>query len=230
MAIKSPIASSKGTKVDADVLRFWRTVTRCSVCPTIAPWRKFPAASRGTLRYRCMLVGEAPGRVSLEHGRAFSNPRNLTVRRAFARAVAPRQLELEDVFYITDAVKCWPASATGANRSPRRSEVETCVRRHLRREVEMVKPRLVLAFGAVAARALIGREADLAALHGRAAVVDGVRIVALTHPSSVNITGMRRVGLKSLTDYEHQLASLLRKELSPVLRKEHRRIGVACLQ
>src|ERR1700733_8705655 len=60
---------------DARVLAFWRRVNRCRECLTIAPWRKFPLGRRGTTRFGLMILGEAPGRVSLETGRPFSNPR-----------------------------------------------------------------------------------------------------------------------------------------------------------
>jgi uracil-DNA glycosylase family 4 len=206
--------------------KFWRDAIHCHVCTTIAPWRKFRVASRGTARHRLMLLGEAPGRVSLEHGRAFSNPRNLTIRQAFARAVAPKRWELEDVFYITDVVKCWPAKAGRANRSPRPAEVKTCVERHLRHEIEILRPRLIVAFGALAARAAIGRSIAVAESHGRVITsADGIRVLTFTHPSSINITGMRRVGLRSLAEYEDQLSALLRTELAKLIDCSPRKAG-----
>src|SRR6185437_9970332 len=110
-----PTSSCSATVVE-DLARFWCDAGPCRICPGLAPWRKFPPLSRGSARYRLMVLGEAPGRVSLEHGRPFSNPRNLTVRHAFARAVAPLKIEPEEIFYFSDAVKCWPASKSGANR------------------------------------------------------------------------------------------------------------------
>jgi len=158
-----------------------------------------------------MVLGEAPGRVSLEHGRPFSNPRNLTVRHAFARAVAPLRIEPEEIFYFSDAVKCWPASKSGANRSPTQMETMTCVSAHLGKELAIVRPRVIFAFGARAAKAVIGEPVKMAAIHGRP--VDhqsGIRVIPLMHPSTINIAGMRRVGIRSLEDYERQLAALFR--------------------
>jgi uracil-DNA glycosylase family 4 len=202
----------------AELKQFWRAAVRCRVCPNISPWRKFPPESRGTPRHRLMILGEAPGRVSLENGRPFSNPRNLTVRNAFARAVAPRKLEPEEVLYFSDAVKCWPASKTGANRSPTQAETATCVARHLGRELEIVQPRVIFAFGARAVAAALGRPIKIGALHGK--VIDcptGSRVIPLMHPSTINIAGMRRVGIRSLDDYEEKLAALFRNEFRPLL-------------
>lgn len=163
-------------------------------------------------------MGEAPGRVSLANGRAFSNPRNLTVRRAFARAISPLTLELEDVFYLTDVVKCWPSAPGGGNRSPRVSELSKCIERHLGHELEMVHPRLVFAFGVRATTAALGYSVDMVAAHGRSRVGNGgIRVIPLMHPSSINVVGMRRVGIRSLSDYEERLASLFRAELGPLI-------------
>lgn len=204
--------------LDTRVLAFWRRVNRCRECATIAPWRKFPLGRRGTARFGLMILGEAPGRVSLEHGRPFSNPRNLVIRRAFARAVAPRVIEPEQIFYFSDTVKCWPSSATGANRSPNASENSTCVGRHLQRELRLIAPRLIIAFGARAAAAALGAPVKLAAMHAQPVLLGtGLRVIPLMHPSTINIAGMRRVGIHSLDDYETQLARLLREEVATAL-------------
>jgi DNA polymerase len=163
-----------------------------------------------------MLVGEAPGRVSLENGRPFSNPRNLAIRQAFARAFKGR--ELEDLLYITDAVKCWPASQSGANRSPRARELKTCIETHLRHEIEIIQPRLIIAFGRMAASAVIDRPFDLFAIHGT--IVEGLggrRVLALTHPSTANLAGMRRVGARSIAEYEDRLVEIFSSNLGPLL-------------
>ena len=147
-----------------------------------------------------------------------SNPRNLVIRRAFARAVAPREIEPEQLFYFSDTVKCWPSSATGANRSPNAAENSTCVARHLRRELELVGPRLIIAFGARAAAAVLSSPVKIAAVHAHPVVTNaGLRVIPLMHPSTINIAGMRRVGIRSLDDYEAQLVALLRGEIADAL-------------
>jgi uracil-DNA glycosylase len=194
--------------------RFWRTALHCRVCPGLAPWRKFPPTARGTARYRLMILGEAPGRVSLENRRPFSNPRNLVVRNAFARAIAPLRMEPEEIFYFSDAVKCWPGSKSGANRSPTQAETITCISRHLGRELAIVRPRVIFAFGARAATAALGTPVKMAQLHGtRVDNSVGVHIIPLMHPSTINIAGMRRVGIRSLDDYEEKLAALFREAI-----------------
>jgi DNA polymerase len=183
----------------------------------LAPWRKFPLRVRGNPRSGILILGEAPGRVSLEHGRPFSNPRSLTVRNALARAIAPAVREPEEFVYFTDAVKCWPSSKTGANRSPSTAETARCTSTHLVRELEIIGPKVIFAFGARAAAALLGPPVKMAELHGRAIVhLKGFRVIPLMHPSTINIAGMQRVGLRTVADYETQLSDLFRRELTSV--------------
>jgi uracil-DNA glycosylase family 4 len=202
--------------IDPRVREWWQETIRCRFCPTMAPWRKFPVESHGTAHSGIMILGEAPGRISLDSGRAFSNPRNQTIRRAFARALEPgTTATLEDVVYISDTVKCWPASSSGANRSPNAAETRACIERHLRREIELVGPRVVFAFGRLAARA--ARALDqftVLAHHKRRRSLDIMRVIPLPHPSTRNIAGMKRAGIESLADYETRLAQLFRRELT----------------
>lgn len=190
-------------------------IAECRMCPEMRGWQKFPPSARGTARYRLMIVGEAPGRASLRNSRAFSNPHNLTLRRAFARAVAPLSLIPEDLFYLTDVVKCWPHSPSGANRAPKHAEVNACVAQFLGREMALVSPRLVLTFGRLAATAVLGSPVSLVTVHARPVVLDGgVRVIPLLHPSGANRRALKHVGIDSLVTYEAELAGLLRAELT----------------
>jgi uracil-DNA glycosylase family 4 len=204
---------------DSALALWWRGTIQCRACPTLAPWRKFAASSHGCARSGMMILGEAPGRVSLEQARGFSNPRNLTIRQAFARAVAPRHYELEEVVYLTDAVKCWPSSASGANRSPTSLELRTCIKRHLDAEIALVKPRVILAFGRHSAAAALGHDVQLSLVHGKVhRNLKGIRVIPLMHPSTANLAGMRRAGIRCLMQYELWLAKLIRSELANLIR------------
>ena len=58
----------------------------------------------------------------------------------------------------------------------------------------------------------------LATVHAQPMVTGaGLRVIPLMHPSTINIAGMRRVGIRSLDDYEAQLVALLRDEIADAL-------------
>jgi 8-oxo-dGTP diphosphatase len=162
-------------------------VAACRACPTIAPFRKFPATAAGRLDARFVLVGEAPGRLSLERGRQWTGTGGILLRREIRRL----GLDLEDLFYLTNAVKCWPAApaagprARAGNRSPRDSECRRC-RPFLEAELAAVRPEVIVAVGARAARAVLGRPVRLPDDHGRRFLLDGAEVVVLLHPANAS--------------------------------------------
>ena len=150
-------------------------------------WRKFPARAVGRRDARFVLVGEAPGIASVENGRQWTGAGGMILRREIRRL----GLDLEDLFYLTNAVKCWPAARSRAgrgrpgNRSPLASEARRC-RPFLAAELEALRPEVVVAVGAVAARAVLDRPVRLPDDHGRRYRVGGREIVVLLHPANAS--------------------------------------------
>jgi 8-oxo-dGTP diphosphatase len=150
-------------------------------------WRKFPASALGRCDARFVLIGEAPGIASIENGRQWTGAGGMILRREIRRL----GLDLEDLFYLTNAVKCWPATRTRAgrdrpgNRSPLASEARRC-RPFLAAELEALRPEVVVAVGAVAARAVLDQPVRLPADHGRRYRADGREVVVLLHPANAS--------------------------------------------
>jgi mutator protein MutT/uracil-DNA glycosylase family 4 len=101
-------------------------------------------------------------------------------------------LDLEDLFYLTNAVKCWPAGPARpgrrpGNRSPLASEARRC-RPFLAAELDAIQPEVIVAIGAVAARAVLGasHSVRLPNDHGRRFWVDGMEVVVLLHPANAS--------------------------------------------
>ena len=116
------------------------------------PWRKFGPEVYGDVSTGYLLVGEAPGYVSWRKRRRFTGPAGMLIRRALWSVGHPRYRHLEDLFYMTDVVKCHPAAPANpsSNRSPRRIEVEACAD-FLVREIRVLQPSVIVAFGKAAA-------------------------------------------------------------------------------
>ena len=150
-------------------------------------WRKFAPGAAGRRDARFALVGEAPGIASIERTRQWTGAGGMILRREIRRL----GLDLEDLFYLTNAVKCWPAAhTTGAhrpgNRSPLASEARRC-QPFLAAELEALRPEVVVAVGALAARGVLGpRPVRLPDDHGRRYEVDGREIVVLLHPANAS--------------------------------------------
>ncbi|MEU0884276.1 UdgX family uracil-DNA binding protein [Lentzea sp. NPDC005914] len=131
---------------------------------------------------RLMMVGEQPGDREDVEGRVFVGPAGRLLDKALDAAGIAR-----DELYLTNAVKHFKFTQRGKRRiheQPRRSEVLACLP-WLREELRVVKPRLVVVLGAVAAKALLGSSFKLTEHRGQVLEADGLRIGVTVHPSAV---------------------------------------------
>jgi DNA polymerase len=148
---------------------------------------------------RVMFVGEAPGRQGGDRTRVpFSGDQS---GRNFQRYLASVGLTREEIF-ITNAVLCNPRKASGANRRPSLSEIKNCSD-FLRRQVELIDPRVVVTLGSVALAALRSVEYHPLTLKedaGRVHEWGGRLLVPLYHPSPQVLASHRREAAQ-LEDY-----------------------------
>jgi DNA polymerase len=137
----------------------------------------------GPASARMMLVGEQPGDVEDHEGRAFVGPAG----RLLDKALVEAGIERSEV-YLTNAVKHFRFERQGKRRIHKTPSVGHIVACHpwLARELEIVKPSLVVILGAVAARALLGTGFKVTERRGEAIELpDGTAAMATVHPSSV---------------------------------------------
>ena len=150
-----------------------REIRSCKKCPL---WKARINAvpGDGPVSAEVMIVGEAPGRTEDLHGKPFvgSAGRNLD---AFLREAG---IERERTF-ITNTVKCRPPS----NRRPNKKELETCYQ-YLRRQVELISPRIVVLLGDVAVREFFP-ESSLSTVHGKLLRRQGILYYPTYHPAAV---------------------------------------------
>jgi uracil-DNA glycosylase family protein len=137
----------------------------------------------GPANAEVMLVGEQPGDTEDRAGRPFVGPAGRVLDQALAQAGIDRHR-----VYVTNAVKHFKWEARGKRRLHKRpdaAEVAAC-RPWLDREIELVRPRVVVCLGATAAQALLGRSFKVTEQRGRLFPQPAGHVVAATvHPSSV---------------------------------------------
>jgi len=131
-----------------------------------------------------MLVGEQPGDQEDVQGRPFVGPAGGVLDGALAAAGIDR-----GSIYLTNAVKHFKHVRRGKRRlhqRPEAAEIEAC-KWWLAEERRLVAPRLTVALGATAARALLGRPVAIARMRGRvlAAADDSGPVLVTAHPSYV---------------------------------------------
>ena len=132
---------------------------------------------------RVMLVGEQPGDKEDLAGKPFVGPAGRVLDQALADAGIPR-----DETFVTNAVKHFKFEPRGKRRlhkKPNAYEIDRC-KWWFEQERAIVKPELVVALGATAARSVMGRAVTIGKLRGEALTLeDGTRAVITIHPSAL---------------------------------------------
>ena len=136
---------------------------------------------KGPLHPALAFVGEQPGDVEDRQGRPFVGPAGKLLDRALAQAGIDR-----DAVYVTNAVKHFKFEQRGKRRMharPNAGEVKY-YRWWLKKELDLVKPRLTVALGATAVLALAGRALPIGKNRG-AADFEGRAGFITVHPSAL---------------------------------------------
>ena len=156
----------------------------CRRCPLYANATQ-AVEGEGPTRAAIMLVGEQPGDEEDRQGRPFVGPAGELLSRALLQA----GLDRAEVF-ITNAVKHfkWTPAPRGKRRlhkTPAQREIEAC-EVWLIQEIEHVQPKVIVALGATAYRALTGEAKGFTAARTSETVLngDGVPLVVAWHPSA----------------------------------------------
>jgi uracil-DNA glycosylase len=121
-----------------------------------------------------MLIGEAPGAEEDRLGDPFVGQAG----RLLDNMLAAIDLSRKKNVYIANVLKCRPPG----NRNPEPEEVAQCSP-HLLKQIELVKPKLILAMGRFAAQTLLNTEASIASLRGKVHRYAGVPLIVTYHPA-----------------------------------------------
>ncbi len=173
-----PVVMSVGA--DPGVEQAAHEASDCHRCPLFAPATQ-TVFGEGPAGARVMFVGEQPGDQEDVIGRPFVGPAGQLFDRAMLEAGLDRR-----AMYVTNAVKHFKFTQRGKRRlhqSPEASEVKAC---GFWLDVERVRlqPRLIVALGATAARALLGRAVTISRERGRPIRLSDTEIGFVTvHPS-----------------------------------------------
>jgi DNA polymerase len=164
----SPVAASASAWIE---LR--QAVTGCTQCRLHAS-RTQTVFGVGDENADWMLIGEAPGAEEDRLGDPFVGQAG----RLLDNMLAAIDLRRDRNVYIANVLKCRPPG----NRNPEPEEVAKCSP-HLLRQIELVKPRLILAMGRFAAQTLLDTDASIASLRGKVHRYAGVPLIVTYHPA-----------------------------------------------
>jgi DNA polymerase len=121
-----------------------------------------------------MLVGEAPGENEDRVGEPFVGQAG----KLLDNMLHALSLARGENLYIANVIKCRPPG----NRNPEPDEVARC-EPYLQRQVQLVKPKIIVALGRFAAQSLLKTTGSIASLRGRVHEYEGVPVIVTYHPA-----------------------------------------------
>ena len=145
----------------------------CTRCPLGTQGRHKIVFADGDPNARLMFVGEGPGADEDAKGLPFVGRAGQLLN----NMIVAMGLKREQV-YIANVVKCRPPQ----NRTPEPDEANTCMQ-FLWKQIDVVRPEVMVLLGSTAATYLLGRKASLASLRGRIHDVRGSKTIVTYHPA-----------------------------------------------
>jgi uracil-DNA glycosylase len=149
------------------------SASMCTAC-VLHKARKQAVFGVGDEKAEWLFIGEGPGAEEDERGEPFVGQAGKLLDNMLA-AIA---LKRGNNVYIANVVKCRPPG----NRNPEPGEAHAC-EPYLTRQIELIRPRLMVALGKVAAQNLLGIEATLASMRGRVHDYRGTPLIVTYHPA-----------------------------------------------
>ena len=149
-------------------------ICECVKCPLGHTRTKF-VFGVGNPNATLLIVGEAPGADEDLQGEPFVGRAGQLLNKILEAI----QFKREDV-YICNILKCRPPN----NRNPEQEEVNHCIP-YLRKQIELVRPKVILCLGLVAAGHLLGTKESLTRLRGRVHSYENTPVMVTYHPAAL---------------------------------------------
>ena len=162
--------------------RLRQAARECTACPL---WKHATQTvfGEGPADARVLLVGEQPGDQEDRTGHPFVGPAGQLLDRALEAAGVDRQ-----TVFVTNVVKHFKWTLRGKRRlhkKPIQREIDACFQ-WLEREIETIRPQLIVCLGATAAQALLGHQFRVSRQRGQLVRSElAPYIFATTHPSAI---------------------------------------------
>jgi len=154
-----------------DVATLIAACRKCKLCEA----RTNTVPGEGPATARLVAIGEGPGRTEDETGRPFVGRAGELLTKILEAIKLPR-----DQVFICNIVKCRPPE----NRLPQYDEIAACLP-FLYRQLELVKPKVILAMGGTAAQSLLNTKQSLGSLRNQVHRFRGIPVVVTYHPAAL---------------------------------------------
>jgi uracil-DNA glycosylase family 4 len=184
----------------------------CVRCPHLVRTRRTVVFGVGNIDAELMFAGEAPGVDEDIAGEPFVGKAGQLLTKIIETMGYARQ-----EVYIANVLKCRPNTEPGAsgNRRPTAEEMATC-RPYLIEQIELIRPKALVALGAVAMEGLLGALQPMRDLRGRWHSFQGIPLMATYHPAYL----LRNQSLSEKRKVWEDMLEVLRKLGRPISDKQ----------
>lgn len=152
--------------------KLWQEVSACQRCPLCKTKTNY-VFGQGNAQAKLVFVGEAPGREEDIQGLPFVGEAGALL----TRIIEAMGLKRQDV-YICNVLKCRPP----LNRNPLPEEVAFC-RGYLKRQLEIIRPRVICCLGKFACSTLMGGDISITRVRGVWTEYNGIKLMPTFHPA-----------------------------------------------
>lgn len=189
-----------GSGPKADALKALRAeICGCQACP-LGRTRKRFVFGMGNPGARVLFIGEAPGADEDDQGLPFVGRAGQLLTKIIESTGDFKRPEV----FIANVLKCRPPG----NRPPQPEEVEKCLP-HLRRQIAIIRPALILALGASAAQALLATKEAVGKLRNRWHEVEGIPLLVTYHPAALlRFEGYKKEVWKDMKEFSARYRAL----------------------
>jgi DNA polymerase len=151
----------------------------CVKCPHLVASRKSVVFGVGNLEAQLMFVGEAPGADEDAQGEPFVG----AAGQLLTKIIQATGLSRADV-YIANILKCRPDTPgqSSGNRKPTSEEMATCIP-YLHEQIDLIRPKVLVALGATAVEGLLGKTVGITKLRGNWQTYRDTPLMPTFHPS-----------------------------------------------
>ena len=170
-----------------------KAILSCQKCQNLVASRTQVVFGVGNREAELMFIGEAPGADEDKLGEPFVG----RAGQLLTKIIEAMGFTRDDIF-IANVLKCRPDMPAGesGNRKPRMDEMTTCLP-WLREQIQLVKPRVMVALGATAAEGLLGETRPMRELRGQWMDFHSTPVMVTYHPAYLlrnqTITEKRKV-------------------------------------
>ncbi|MEP7071267.1 MAG: uracil-DNA glycosylase [Verrucomicrobiota bacterium] len=209
--IDARIAQAAGDRV-ARLAVLQDRVSHCTKCPHLARSRTQTVFGVGNPRAELMFVGEAPGAEEDLRGEPFVG----RAGKLLTRIIETMGFARDDV-YIANVLKCRPDMPEGSsgNRPPTPEEMNTCLG-YLLEQINVIKPRVLVALGATAVEGLLGKRSTMREVRGRWHEFNHTPLMITYHPSYL----LRNQTLSEKRKVWEDMLAVLEKLERPITEKQ----------